>query len=413
MTDFFFLLTALLVLPFLLRTAVDFMNWRHALASELPSDFTGMVDAKKYADAQAYLAAQTRYTIATRTISLAATLAFLWLGGFSKIDLWARHFGFGEIKTALIFFLGLGALSEILSLPAGWYHTFVLEEKFGFNRSNLKTFVGDTIKGWVLGLILGGALLAALFWFLLSAGVNAWIWAWAFMCVFQVTVAFLAPIVIMPLFNKFEPLAEGGLRSAIENYAGKVKFKLQGVFTMDGSKRSSKANAFFTGFGRFRRIVLFDTLVSKHPTNELVAVLAHEVGHFKRGHILKQIALSFTVFFGLFWLLSRVINSQEAMASAMGFSAPSLHASLTVALLLTTPLGLFISLAFQILSRKYEFEADDFARTTTGDGAALIEALKRLSVESLSNLNPHPWKVFLDYSHPPVTQRIAALRAKA
>ncbi|MGZ3696266.1 MAG: M48 family metallopeptidase [Bdellovibrionota bacterium] len=413
MTDFFFLLTALLILPYLLRTAVDFVNWRHALAAELPKDFTGMVDAKKYADAQAYLAAQTRYQIASRTISLVATLAFLWLGGFSAIDQWARHFGLGPIATGLVYFLGLGALSEILSLPLGWYHTFVLEEKFGFNRSNFKTFVGDTLKSWILGLILGGALMAALFWFLLSTGTSAWIWAWAFMCVFQIVVAFLAPIVIMPLFNKFEPLPEGGLRSAIENYAKGVKFKLQGIFTMDGSKRSSKANAFFTGFGRFRRIVLFDTLVNKHPTNELVAVLAHEVGHFKRGHILKQIALSFAVFFGMFWLLSLVINNQAAMANAIGFAEPSLHASLTVALLLSTPLGLLVSLIFQILSRKYEFEADAFARETTGDGPALIEALKRLSVESLSNLNPHPWKVFLDYSHPPVTQRIAALRAKA
>lgn len=255
--------------------------------------------------------------------------------------------------------------------------------------------------------------MAALFWFLLSTGDQAWIWAWAFLCFFQVVVGFLAPIVIMPLFNKFEPLPAGDLRAAIEKYAAGVHFKLQGIFTMDGSKRSSKANAFFTGFGRFRRIVLFDTLVSRHPKEELVAVLAHEVGHFKRGHILKQIALSFLVFFGLFWLLSRVLQAQATMANAMGFSEPSLHASLTVAFLLYAPLGLLVGLVFQILSRKYEFEADDFARTTTGEGKALVEALKRLSVESLSNLNPHPWKVFLDYSHPPVTQRIAALRAKA
>jgi STE24 endopeptidase len=271
--------------------------------------------------------------------------------------------------------------------------------------------VGDLLKGWMLGLVLGGALLASLFWFLLSAGTHAWIWAWAFVCLFQVVVGFLAPIVIMPLFNKFEPLPAGELRSAIENYAGRVKFKLQGVFTMDGSKRSAKANAFFTGFGRFRRIVLFDTLVNKHPQNELIAVLAHEVGHFKRGHILKQIALSFLVFFGMFWLLSLVLGNREEVAALMGFGAPSLEASLTVAVLLYAPLGLLVGLIFQVLSRKYEFEADAYARETTGEGAALVEALKRLSVDSLSNLNPHPWKVFLDYSHPPVTRRIAALRS--
>lgn len=411
MTDFFFLITAVLIFPYILRTTVDFLNWRHARSAPLPADFKDVVDEKKYADAQAYLAEQTRYTMITRTLSLLATLAFLWLGGFAFVDARAREFGFGPILTGVTYFLILGAFSEIVSLPLSWYHTFVIEQKFGFNRSTLGTFVKDTLKGWVLGLILGGGLLAALFWFLLSTGENAWLWAWAFHCFFQVVIGFLAPIVIMPLFNKFDPLPEGDLRTAIERYAGGVHFKLQGIFTMDGSKRSSKANAFFTGFGRFRRIVLFDTLVSRHPVKELVAVLAHEVGHFKRGHILKQIALSFLVFFGLFYLLKQVIGSQEAMSTAMGAAEPSLHLSLTVAFLLYAPIGLFVSLAFQILSRKYEFEADAYARATTGDGAALIEALKRLSVESLSNLNPHPWKVFLDYSHPPVTQRIAALRA--
>jgi STE24 endopeptidase len=256
--------------------------------------------------------------------------------------------------------------------------------------------------------VLGGLLLGGVVWFFVNGGGNAWLWAWLAFTAFQLLLTFLAPVVLMPLFNKFEPLPPGELKSAIEAFAARVNFKLQGIFTMDGSKRSSKANAFFTGFGRFRRIVLFDTLVQQQTVPELVAVLAHEVGHFKRKHILKSIAISIVTSFLLFWLFSLILRS-DSLAPAFGFGQASVEAAFTIAFWFYAPFSLLSSLLANGFSRKNEFEADAYARETTGDPAALASALKKLSVDSLSNLNPHPWKVFLDYSHPPVTQRLRAL----
>jgi STE24 endopeptidase len=257
--------------------------------------------------------------------------------------------------------------------------------------------------------VIGGPVLAALLWFFLATGPLAWLWAWGFLALFQLVMGFLAPVVLMPLFNKFTPIEEGELKGAIQTYAASVSFQLQGIFTMDGSKRSSKANAFFTGLGKFRRIVLFDTLVKKHTVPELVAVLAHEVGHFKRGHIWKGMALSFVSSFVLFYFLGAVINS-PAVPQAFGFSAPSVHGGLTAASWIYGPFSLLLGILTQYLSRKHEFEADAFAANTTGSAVELANALQRLSTDSLSNLNPHPWKVWLEYSHPPVVQRIERLK---
>ena len=402
-------LSIVLFIPFLVHTVVDALNLQHARAGTIPAEFTGLVDEKKYADTLAYLKANTQFQMFQRTLTLVTTLAFLWLGGFAYVNQWAEAKGAGPVSAALLFFGALGLLSTLVSWPMSWYHTFGLEGRFGFNRSTVGTFLADSVKGWIVGALLGGAVLAVVLWFFRETGANAWIYAWAFVCAFQILVAFVAPVVIMPLFNKFVPLPEGELKGAIEGYAERMQFRMQGIFTMDGSKRSTKANAYFTGFGRFRRIVLFDTLVQRHPVPELLGVLAHEVGHFKRGHIWKQILLSFAVFLVMFWILARAMGS-ESLAAAFGFPALSLHAGLLGALWLTGPLSLIVSTLFQFLSRKYEFEADAFARETTGNPVALAEALKRLSVENLSNLTPHPWKVFLDYSHPPVTARVRALR---
>lgn len=404
------LLLAALLVPRLIRTVVDVMNLRHALAAPLPRDFEGVIDAEKFRRSQEYLAAATRFSLVSRGVSVLAALVFWLAGGFGYLDAWARGLGLGPIATALVFFAAFAVLAEVLSLSFSYFHTFHLEERFGFNRSTRATFWADTAKGWALGGVLGGAALAGILWFFLATGDRAWIWAWAFVCAFQVFVLFLAPVVIMPLFNKFQPLADGELRAAIEGYAKRVGFQLSGIFSMDGSKRSARANAFFTGFGRFRRIVLFDTLIDKHTVPELVAILAHEVGHYQKKHILKQIVLSFGLFLGLFWLLAQILG-WEAPAQALGFPEPSLHAGLVGAFWLFPPLSMMISVAFSYVSRRNEFEADAFARETTGGGKELIEALRRLSVENLSNLNPHPWKVALEYSHPPVTMRIARLRA--
>lgn len=394
-----------------LKGAVNLANLRHARAGGIPEEFRGLVNEEKFRQTQAYLEAQTWYGLVHRVVSTGAALAFLLLGGFGWVDQLALRIHPSPVMTALFYFLILGALDQMLELPFSWYHTFVLEERFGFNRSTVKTFVGDLLKGWGLGIVLGGLLLGGLVWFFVNGGPNAWLWAWAGFTAFQLVLTFFAPVLLMPLFNKFEPLPDGELKGAIEAFAAKVNFRLQGIFTMDGSKRSSKANAFFTGFGRFRRIVLFDTLVKQHSTAELVAVLAHEVGHFKRKHIPKQIALSLASSFLFFWLFS-VLLASDTLALDFGFALPSVHAAFTMAFWFYAPFSLLSGLAVHALSRKYEFEADAYARETTSDAESLVAALKRLSVENLSNLNPHPWKVTLDYSHPPVIQRVRALRGQ-
>lgn len=391
------------------RGAVNLANLRHARKSGIPEEFRGSVDQEKFDKAQDYLEAQTRYGLVSRAVSTTAAVGFLLLGGFAWVDSLAQRMSTSPVAAGLLYFLFLGALEQIIDLPFSWYHTFVLEERFGFNRSTMKTFLGDTLKGWALGIVLGGLIGGALLWFFANGGPNAWLWAWIVFTAFQLLLTFLAPVLLMPLFNKFDPLPGGELREAIEHFAQSVEFKLQGIFTMDGSKRTSKANAFFTGFGRFRRIVLFDTLVKQHTVPELVAVLAHEVGHFKRKHILKQIGLSLVSSFLLFWLFSFLLAS-DTLALDFGFALPSLHAAITMAFWLYVPFSFVSSLAIHGLSRKFEFEADAYASETTRNPELLANALKRLSVESLSNLNPHPWKVILDYSHPPVIQRIRALR---
>ena len=404
------LITVATLLVASLRSLVDWLNLRRSRTSTLPAEFDGVFSPGKFRESKAYLAAQTKERLVQRGVGTLLGLTFLWLGGFGALDSFARGFTESPILTAVIYFAALGVLSEILSLPFSYYSTFVIEERFGFNRSSLGTFVGDTIKGWVLGIVLGLPILAGLVWFFLATGTYAWLWAWGFLAVMQLVILFLAPVLLMPLFNKFTPLPEGDLKSSIESYAARVQFRLQGIFTMDGSKRSAKANAFFTGLGRFRRIVLFDTLVNQHTTKELVAVLAHEVGHFKKGHIPRMLAASLISSLVLFYLLSLVLNAPGA-TEAVGFPQHSVHAGLTVAFLVYGPLSLALGFLTQWLSRKHEFEADRYAVETTGEAESLVAALKRLSAESLSNLDPHPWKVLLEYSHPPVIQRIRAMRA--
>lgn len=401
--------TILALLVSFARSFVDWLNYRHSRSAPMPSEFIGILSAEKYQESARYLEAQTKLAIFRRSFWTIAGLSFLWAGGFAAMDQVAEGLVLSPVARGLVYFGLLALLSEIISLPFSWYSTFVLEEKFGFNRSSVGTFVSDHLKGWILGIIVGGLVLAAILWFFLKTGSLAWLWAWGFLAIFQLVMGFLAPVLLMPLFNKFTPLEDGELKEAIEKYASSVSFKLQGIFTMDGSKRSSKANAFFTGLGRFRRIVLFDTLVKKHTVPELVAVLAHEVGHFKRGHIVKGMALSLVSSFLLFYFLSLVLGSPQVSA-AFGFAEHSVHAGLTAASWLYGPFSLLLGVGAQWLSRKYEFEADAFAVKTTGERENLIEALKRLSADSLSNLNPHPWKVWLEYSHPPVTERLRLIR---
>ncbi len=415
-----FYLTAvigLILFDYVLNLLVHWLDARRD-KSQVPGEFAGLLDAAKYATSRRYQREGDRFELVSSSIMTPLTLGFILLGGFAWVDQLARAPGWGMIPTGLLFGGILLLISQVVGLPFSLYSTFVIEERYGFNRTTARTFILDRLKGLLLGLALGGAVFAAVLWFFAAAGPLAWLYSWLAVTGFQLVLVYLAPVYIMPLFNKFSPLPEGPLRSAIEDYARREGFALKGIYTMDGSKRSTKANAFFTGFGRWRRIVLFDTLVEKHTVEELVAVLAHEVGHFKLRHILRMMLVSVLASGAMFFVLSLFIR-QPGLYEAFGLSfepirgVDPIYAGMVFFGFLYSPINLLLSLAVNALSRRHEFEADAFAARTAGTPEALVSALKRLSVDSLSDLEPHPFKVVLEYSHPPVLERIRALRAGA
>ena len=408
MNTYLLIILIIIVGDYLLDFIVETLNVKH-VKTELPKEFEDYYDAEKYKKAQDYLKETTRFGIITATITTPITLAFILIGGFNYVDQIARGFQLSPIPTGLIFAGILMFASQILSIPFSVYSTFVIEEKYGFNLTTVKTFILDILKSWLLIALIGGIVFSIILWFFAKAGDLAWIYCWLVVVLVQLVLTFIAPVVIMPLFNKFFPLDDSELKTAIENYAKSQKFKLKGVFTMDASKRSSKSNAFFTGFGRFRRIVLFDTLIKKHTVDELVSVLAHEMGHYKKKHILKSILLSIITTGLMFFILSLFINN-EGLFSAFKMAHTSIYASLFFFAFLYTPINLVISIFSKILSRKHEYEADLYASTTYGKSESMISALKKLTVDNLSNLTPHPLNVFLNYSHPPVLERIQAMR---
>ncbi len=381
-----------------------------ALSTEVPSEFTGTFDAAEYKKSQDYAKAGIGFENISSSFTTLITILFILWGGFNAVDLWSDGFGYGQITTGLIFYAGLAILSDIVSLPFSLYSTFVIEEKFGFNKTTLKTFFMDKIKGYLLGGIIGGAILSGVLIFFNAAGSLAWLWCWLFTVVITLGVQYLAPTWILPLFNKFTPLEDGELKEKIEKFAKDNGFELSGIFMIDGSKRSTKANAYFTGFGKKKRIALFDTLINNLSTDEIVAVLAHEIGHSKLGHIRKMMTMSIINTGAVFLLMSFFLGNKELFA-AFGMQNISVHAGLIFFALLYTPVSIVLSIFSNIRSRKHEFEADAFAAQTTHEPEALIGALKKLSVSNLSNLTPHPFYVWLEYSHPPVLKRIEALRA--
>ena len=402
------ILTALLV-EFVLHLVADRLNLA-SLKQELPGEFADVYEAERYRKSQDYTRARTHFKLIPGLFDLLSFLAFWGLGGFRWLDDSTRSLGWGPTATGLVFIGALVVARSITSMPFKWYSTFVIEEKFGFNKMTPRTFWVDALKGLVLAALLGLPLLAAILWCFNAAGPMAWLWCWLIMTVFTLVIQFIAPTWIMPLFNKFTPLEEGELREAVLSYATKVSFPLEGLFSIDGSKRSTKANAFFTGFGKQKRIALFDTLIEKQGTDELVAIVAHEIGHYKRGHILKRMATGIIQAGIVFFLLSQFLHN-ASLFEAFGLAQTSVYAGLVFFSMLFSPIDMLISFFMSASSRKHEFEADAFARETTGDGELLVSALKALAADSLENLTPHPFYVKLHYSHPPVLQRIAALRA--
>lgn len=408
MNIYLLIILSALIGEFLLRTLVRVLNLK-ALDPGLPNEFQGYYDEEKYARSQEYTRVNTRFAFFTTSFDLIVILVFILFGGFNFVDQIVRGFGLSTLPSGLAFFGILFFASDLISTPFSLYQNFVIEEDFGFNKMTLKTFILDKLKGYLLTLALGGVFLTAILFFFEKTGEYGWLYAWGIIGLFMILIQPLFTLVIAPMFNKFTPLEKGELRTAIENYAQKVGFPLSRIDVMDGSKRSAKSNAYFSGFGKQKRIALFDTLLEKHSNDEMVAILAHEVGHYKKHHIKVGILISILHTGLLFWLLSIFIDN-PGLFEAFQMKEISVYGGLTFFMILYSPVELVLSVIMNAVSRRNEFQADAYSARTTEKSEHLISGLKNLSVSNLGNLTPHSLSVLLDHSHPPVLERITALK---
>ena len=402
----FYSIIFILIISFIIDKFLDALNAKR-YSDPIPQELHDVYDQEDYLKSQRYKKANDRFSSIASSISLIVTLLFFYLDGFAFVDEWARTFSDNSIIIALIFFGSIMFASDLLSTPFSYYHTFIIEEKFGFNKTSLKTFFLDKIKGWLMSAVLGGLLLSIIIWFYESTGSNFWIYAWGIITVFVLFMNLFYARLIVPLFNKQTPLSDGSLKTKIKDYAQKVGFQLDKIVVIDGSKRSTKANAYFSGFGSEKRVTLFDTLINDLEEEEIVAVLAHEVGHYKRKHILFNLIMSTLIMGFTFWVLSLLIGS-PLLSEALNVSTPSFHIGLIAFGILYSPISELTGLVMNFISRKFEYQADNYAKETF-DGAPLISGLKKLNKNSLSNLTPHPAYVFVHYSHPTLLQRYANL----
>lgn len=402
-----FIILITVVFEYAFNILLDVLNLK-VLQNKLPEEFEGIYDAERYRVSQDYLRVNTRFGWITGTFSLLLILCFWFLKGFPLLDQWVRSMNQGPVITGLVFMGVLVFIRSLIFLPFSIYDTFVIEERFGFNKTTWPTFIKDRVKVLILAVALGGPLVAGILWFFEYAGHHAWWLCWLAVSLYGIVAQFIVPTWIMPLFNRFDPLEDGELRQAIMSCAQAIEFPLENVFVMDGSKRSGKANAFFTGFGKHKRVVLYDTLIEQQNTAELVSVLAHEMGHYKKKHILQNLILGIVEMGVMFFLLSLFI-SYQGLFDAFYMENRSVYGGLIFFGMLYSPIGFLIGILFRMYSRKKEYEADRFAVQVTGDPDSLGMALKKLSVENLSNLIPHPWYVFFHHTHPPVLERIKVM----
>jgi STE24 endopeptidase len=404
-----YLIVGITAVSYVFDQFLDYINLK-AQRTDIPDDIAAFYDRTRYLKSLDYHRELTNFSFITSAVGFLGSLLMLLLGGFGWLDELLRSYSSNDIILALAFFGVLVLASDILTLPFQLYSIFVIEEKYGFNKTTLKTFFIDKVKGYFLAALIGAPLIALLIYLIQTIGPSFWIWFSLVAIAFIVFMNMFYTSLILPLFNKLTPLPDSELKTAIQEFSRKVNFPLDNIFVIDGSKRSTKANAFFSGIGKKKKIVLYDTLIQKHTTDELVAVLAHEVGHFKKKHIIRGLALSIVqVIFTLFILSLMVYNKD--VSAALGASELSLHVNLIAFTILFTPISGITGLLMSMYSRKNEFEADAYARETYS-GPALARALKTLSVDSLSNLYPHPWYVFFHYSHPPLLKRLEAIEAK-
>jgi STE24 endopeptidase len=403
----FWVIIAILVLDFLFETYLDYLNTT-TMSETLPDEVKGIYDEEKYKKQQAYQRENHRFGLLSDGVGFAVTLAMFLFYGFAFVDNLAWGFTGNAIVAALMFFGIIMLASNIIDIPFSVYDTFKIEEKYGFNKTTPKTFVADIFKGWLVGALIGGGLLALVIFIYQKTQHMFWLYAWILVALFSVFMTLFYSNIIVPLFNKQTPLEEGELRNAIQRFSDRVGFKLDNIFVIDGSKRSTKANAYFTGFGAKKRIVLYDTLINDMETEELVAVLAHEIGHYKKKHVIQGLLISLVQTGVILFIFSLLINS-PALSRALGVEEPNFHIGLVAFGILYSPVSFVLGIFMNLLSRKNEYQADAFAAEHYRP-EALASALKKLSVKNLSNLTPHPKYVFFNYSHPTLLQRLAHLK---
>ena len=402
----FFIILIIPVIGYISERYLDHLNslmW----SDTLPEKLKGICDEEEYRKTQLYNKDNNKLSLWSSSFNLAVILLMIIAGGFALADNLARSISSNSVIISLVFFGIIGFLSDIINVPFGYYDTFVIEKKYGFNTMTIKTFIADHIKSWFIALLVGVPVLGLITWFYYKTGKNFWLYAWGLITAFSVFINLFYSELIVPLFNKQTPLPEGSLRSMIETFSKKAGFRLRNIYIIDGSKRSTKANAYFSGFGPKKRIVLFDTLQKELSEEEIVAVLAHEIGHYKKKHVLLNLVLSIFITGLMLFLLSEVVNS-PSFSQALGSQQASFHLGLIVFGILYSPLSLFIGLLTNYISRKNEFAADRFVKDNFKP-TLLAEALKKLSVKNLSNMMPHPAYVFFHYSHPPLLQRLEKL----
>ena len=402
----FYIIIGILFLDYCLERFLNYLN-ASRWSQEVPDRLKGIYKSEEYRKSQNYYRENLRFGNLTSSFSLVLVLLMLFFGGFALVNGWAYGMSSNTILIALLFFGILGLGMDMLNTPFALYDTFVIEEKYGFNKSTIGLFFMDKLKGWILGALIGGGLLALIVWFYMVTGKWFWVLAWAMIAGFMVFMNMFYSTLIVPLFNKQTPLGEGQLREQIHTLCKKVGFVLDDVYIIDGSKRSTKSNAYFSGLGRKKRIVLFDTLIEDLNTEEIVAVLAHEIGHYKNKHTRTGLILS-ALQMGLTLFILSLFIKNPALSQALGVTEPSFHVGLIAFGILYSPISTVLGLAMNRVSQKHEFEADAFARHYYS-GQQLASGLKKLSVKNLSNLNPHPLYVFFHYSHPPLLERLKKL----
>ena len=409
-TIVFYIILSVLAFGFILERILDYLNSK-TWTDELPLELRDVYDADEYKKSQAYKKANDKFGLLTANFSFIVIVTVLLFSGFAWVDSIARNLVTNQILISLVFFAILFFASEIINSPFAIYDTFVIEEKFGFNKTTPKTFILDKLKSWLLTVIIGGGVLFLIVWFYLQTKEMFWIYTWLASVAFMIFMMMFYSNLIVPLFNKQVPLEDGELRNKIEEFSILAGFKLKNIYIIDGSKRSTKANAYFTGLGPKKRIVLYDTLVNDLSIPEIVAVLAHEVGHYKKKHTLWALLVSILDTGLTLFILSLFIAS-PSLSLSLGSQIPSFHLAIIAFGILYSPVSLIIGLGSNSISRKNEYAADNYA-AGFGKADELISALKKLSKKSLSNLTPHPAYAFFHFSHPTLLQRIIALKTRA